>query len=43
MGIEFVISLQLAHSPQGLVVGPFTQFNDLAKILAVDVLQYHQL
>ena len=37
IGIEFVISLQLAHSPQGCTVGPFIQFNDFAKILAVEV------
>ena len=34
----FVISIQLAHLPQGVTVGPSTQFRDLAKILAVEVL-----
>jgi hypothetical protein len=32
------MSLQLWHSPHGLVVGPFWQFKDFARILAVDVL-----
>jgi uncharacterized protein with PQ loop repeat len=38
IGIEFVISLQLSHSPHGCIVGPFLQFKDFAKILAVEVL-----
>ena len=32
-----VISLQNSHSPHGVAVGPFAQFNDFARILAVDV------
>ena len=38
IGTEFVISRQFSHSPQGFIVGPLTQFRDLAKILAVEVL-----
>ena len=31
------ISWQLAHTPQGFSVGPFSQFSALARILATDV------
>ena len=32
------MSWQLSHTPQGWIVGPFLQFRDFARILAVDVL-----
>ena len=36
-GVEFMTSRQPAHFPQGVTVGPFTQFKDFAKIRAEEV------
>ena len=32
------IARQESHSPHGVIVGPFTQFSEAARILAIDVL-----
>ena len=36
--VALAIETHDSHTPQGVTVGPFTQFSDAARIFAIDVL-----